>query len=230
MESMVFWFVVFFAGITIYRMLSRRAATPKARVAALLRQYRGFSRTGLPEAECLFRLMAARSVWKNLPHDYLRELVARLGSKEDVIRFISLAEDYGYVRQHFVRIAQKGDLKESMAEVACLLARLGYQLQQDGRLKEAEFVQRLALPLGPDRYFTNLPLAATYYETGRFNDARPLFERGLSHLEKFLRQGDASEAFSPAACLGTDADVAKLRAAYLGKYDECLKAGGAKAK
>jgi len=199
-------------------------------VAALLRHYQTFAKTGLPEGECLFRIMAMRSGWKSLPHDYLRELVVRLGSKEDVIRFISLAEDYGYVKQRFPGIAQKGDLDRGMAEVACLLARLGYQLQQEGRLKEAEFVQKLALPLGPDRYFTNLPLAATYYETGRYGEARPLFERGLAHLEKFLRQGNASEPFSPAACLGPDADAGKLRASYLGKYDECLKAGGAKEK
>lgn len=228
MESIAFWFIVLFAGITIHRLLTRRMATPKVRVAALLRRYRTFAAAGLSEAECLFRLMVTRSGWKNLPHGFLREIVARLISKEDVIRFISLAEDGGHVKERFPAIARKADLNEAMTDVACLLARFGYQLQQQGRLKEAEFVQRLALPLGPECYFTNLPLAATFYETGRYSDARPLFERGLAQLEKLAADGGAgAQRFSPAICLAPDAELATLRGAYRGKYDACLKAVGA---
>jgi len=227
MESFVFLFIGLFAAITIYRMLSRRAATPKARVTAMLRRYGAFARTGLSEAECLFRLMATRSGWKNLPHSFLRELVARLSSKEDVMRFISLAEDCGHVKDRFPAIARKTDLKEAMAEVACLLAGFGYQLQKDGRLKEAEFVQRLALPLCLDCYFTNLPLAATYYDTGRYSEARPLFERGLKQLEKLADgSGGDPRTFSPTACLGPDADATQLKAGYRGKYEACLRAAG----
>lgn len=227
MENVVFWFIVLFAAITIYRLLSRRMATPQARVTAMLRRYQSFARTGLSEAECLFRLAASRSGWRELPHAFLREVVARLGSKEDVIRFISLAEDCGHVKERFPGIARKPDLNEAMAEVACLLARFGYELQQQERLKEAEFVQRLALPLGPDFYFTNLPLAATYYETGRYGEARPLFERGLAQLEK-IGAGGAAWALSPARCLAPEAELGKLRGVYRGKYEACLKAVGSK--
>ncbi|HEY7554386.1 MAG TPA: tetratricopeptide repeat protein [Candidatus Binatia bacterium] len=227
MESLAFWFIVLFAGITIYRLLSRRATTPKARVAAMLRRYGAFARTGLPEAECLFRLMATRSGWSDLPHGFLREIIARLCTKEDVMRFISLTEDCGHVKQRFPGIAKNTDLNQAMAEVACLLAQFGYQLQQEGRLKEAEFVQKLALPLSQDSYFTNLPLADTYYDTGRYADARPLFERGLAQLEKFADGTDgAAQPFAPAACLGADADAVKLRASYRGKYEACLRATG----
>jgi tetratricopeptide (TPR) repeat protein len=225
MESIVFWFIVFFGAITIYRMLSRRMATPKARVTAMLRRYRSFAATGLSESESLFRLAATRSGWRNLPQRFLRELVARLGSKEDVIRFISVAEDCGHVKERFPAIAKKADLNDAMAEAACLFARFGYELQQEGRLKEAEFVQKLALSLGPECYFTNLPLAATYYETGRYTEARPLFERGLAQLEK-LAAADGAGALSPAVCLAPDADIGKLRGTYRGKYDACLKAVG----
>jgi hypothetical protein len=229
MESVVYWFVVLFAGITIYRMLSRRRATPKARVAAMLRRYRVLTRMGLPEAECLFQVMASRSGWKVLPQRFLREIIRCLGTKEDVMRFISLAEDCRYVKDRFPTIAQKANLNEAMAEIACLLARFGYQLHLEGRLREAEFVQKLALPLGPDRYFTNLPLAATYYDTGRFADARPLFERGLTQLERLVDVNDGNEQpFEPAGCLGPDADAVKLRASYLGKYEACLRATGSK--
>jgi hypothetical protein len=223
MEAVVFWFIVLFAGITIYRLLSRRMATPKARVSAMLRRYHAFNQTGLSEAESLFRVAVTRSGWKELPHRFLREFVARLGTKEDVIRFIVLAEDCGHVKERFPSIARKIDLHEAMMEVACLLARFGYQLQQEGRLREAEFVQKLALPLGPDAYFTNLPLAATYYETGRYEDARPLFERGLAQLEQ-LTAGDGAGTLSPSRCLAPDAELGKLRGVYRGKYDACLKA------
>jgi hypothetical protein len=223
MDSVVFWFIVLFAGITIYRLLSRRMATPKAKVTTMLRRYQYFARTGLSEAESLFRVAATRSGWKDLPHRFLREFVARLKSKEDVIRFMSLAEDCGHVKERFPAIARKIDLNETMAEVACLLARFGYQLQHEGRLKEAEFVQKLALPLGPECYFTNLPLAATYYETGRYKEARPLFERGLAQLEE-LAAGGPTPAHSPARCLAPDAEIGKLRGLYRGKYDDCLRA------
>lgn len=227
MEAFLIWFVVLFAGITTYRVLSRRAATPAARVAAMLRRYGAFARSGLAEADCLFRLLATRSGWKELPHGFLRELVARLASKEDVIRFIALAEDCGHVKQRFPVVARNADLNQAMAEVACLLASFGYRLQQEGRLKEAEFVQKLALPLGPDRYFTNLPLAATYCDTGRYADARPLFERGLPQLEKLVDGSDGNaQPFAPTACLGADADVVKLFAAYRGKYEACLRGAG----
>jgi len=231
MESIAFWFVVLFAGITIYRKLSQRAVTPKARVAAMLRRYGAFARMGLSEAEILFRLMATRSGWKDLPYDFLRELVARLATKEDVMRFISLAEDCGHVKQRFPGIARNADLNQAMAEVACLLTRFGYDLQKEGRLKEAEFVQKIALPLGPDRYFTNLPLAAIYYDTGRYADARPLFERGLRELEKLVDgSGGNAHRFPPSACLEADTDAVKLRASYLGKYEACLRAGGSNRK
>jgi hypothetical protein len=223
METVVFWFILLFAGLTIYRLLSRRMATPKARVSVMLRRYHSFRRTGLSEEESLFRLAVTRSGWQDLPQRFLRELVARLGTKEAVIRFITLAEDCGHVKERFPSLARKIDLDEALKEVACLLARFGYQLQQQGRLKEAEFVQNLALALGPDCYFTNLPLAETYHDTGRYGEACPLFERGLAHLEK-LASGDFAGPLSPARCLAPDAEFGKLRGVYLGKYDTCLKA------
>jgi hypothetical protein len=193
----------------------------------MLRQYRSFATTGLAEAESLFRLVATRKGRRELPHRFLRELVSRLGNKEDVIRFISLAEDCGHVNERFPSIAREGDLNHAMAEVACLLARFGYQLQQEGRLKEAEFVQKLALPLGPDCYFTSLPLAATYYETGRYREARLLFERGLAQLDK-INERHAAGAFSPGRCLAPEAELGNLRGAYRGKYEACLKAVASK--
>jgi hypothetical protein len=161
----------------------------------------------------------------------LRELAVRLLTKEDLIRFIVLAEDRGYLKKQLPAIAQMHDIQESLAQAACLLARFGCELQAEERFKEAEFVQRLALALDADHYFTNLPLAATYYETGRYEDARPLFERGLAQLEKLTANTGAEvQPFSPALCLGPDIAIGELRGLYGGKYEACLKACGAKGK
>ena len=73
MDSLTFWILVFFAAFTVYRLISRRVTTPKARVTAMLRQYHAFARTGLSEQESLLRLLAARRGWKNLPHRFLGE-------------------------------------------------------------------------------------------------------------------------------------------------------------
>lgn len=226
MENLFFWVLLLFAAITLYRLLSRRLVTPKARVAAMLRQYRALERMGLSEQECLLRLLLSRRSWKRLPQRFLAEIVSRLRSKEDVMRFVSVSEDYRYHLEHFPDIAKEIDLEAAMAEIACLFARFGVRLQAEGSLKEAEFVQKLALRLQANQYFTNLPLAATYHEAGRYSDALPLFERGLAQLKNF--ETNEQSVSSPAACLGHDAEIRKLGNHYREMYRACLKAAGGK--
>ena len=194
MENWIFWLVVGLATIAVYRLLSRRVMTPKARVTGMLRRYRALERTGLSEQECLLQLLAIRRDWKRLPHRFLAELVSRLRSQEDVMRFVSVSEDYGYHRDHYPEIATRIDLEMAMAEVACLFARFGFQLQTEGRYREAEFVQKLALRLQPNQYFTTLPLAATYHETGRHDDALPLFRAGPRSIPGLRKQYQRNRA------------------------------------
>ena len=105
----------------------------------------------------------------------------------------------------------------------------GLQLQTEGRLREAEFVQKLAIRLQPNQYFTNLPLAATYHETGRHDDALPLFEQGLARFQEFENNiKEAETALSPTKCLGPDVEVRKLRNRYKKMYEACLKAAEGK--
>jgi len=228
MENLMFWLVVVLATIAIYRLLSRRVVTPKARVTAMLRRYRALERTGLSEHECLLQLLATRRNWKGLPHRFLGELVSRLRSKKDVMRFVSISEDYGYHRDHYPEIATRIDLEVAMAEIACLFARFGFRLQTEGRYREAEFVQKLALRLQPNQYFTNLPLAATYHETGRHDDALPLFEQGLARFQDFENNTNLTPALSPAKCLGLDVEIRNLRNRYRKMYEACMKATGGK--
>jgi tetratricopeptide (TPR) repeat protein len=222
----MFWIVVFFGAITIYRLLSRRRAiTPKTRVTAMLRRYHALERTGLSESECLLQLLATRRDWKKLPHCFLAELVSRLRSKEDVMRFISVSEDYSYQRQYYPDFAGKVDLEAAMAEVACVLAHFGFRLQSEQRYREAEFVQKLALRLQPNQYFTNLPLAATYHETGRNDEALPLFEQGLARFQDLEKNAKAADPdLSPVRCLGPNVEISKLRKRYRKMYEACLKA------
>jgi len=225
MEYFAFWFVTVFAAIAVYRLLSRRLATPRARVSAMLRRYRALERTGLSEPECLLQLLATRSDWKSLSHRFLAELVSRLRSKEDIMRFISVSEDEGYQRKHYPDLAQQTNLDNAMSAIACLFARFGFRLQGENRYKEAEFVQKLALRLQPSQYFTTLPLAVTYHETGRHLDALPLFEEGLEKFEEFAKLDRSGEpAFSPAKCLGPDVEIGQIRNRYRKLYEACRKA------
>jgi hypothetical protein len=229
MENVIFWIFVVLATFTVYRLLSRRVATPKARVTAMLRRYRVLERTGLSEQECLLQLLATRRDWRGLPHRFLAEIVSRFRSKEDLMRFVSVSEDHGYHRDHYPEIATRIDLEGAMAEVACLLARFGFQLQTEGRFREAEFVQKLALRLQPNQYFTNLPLAATYHETGRHEDALPLFKQGLDRFQDFENNPNpAAPALSPAKCLGPDVEIRSLRSRYRKMYEACVKAAEGK--
>ena len=225
MDYWLFGVAFFFAGIALYRKLARWRNTPKARVSTLLRHYRALERTGLSEQDCLFQLLATSKDWKRLPHPFLAEIVSRFTIKEDAMRFVSVSEDFGYLRDHYPGLAAKTDLEVAMGEIACLFARFGFQLQEQGRYQEAVFVQKLALRLQPDQYFTNLPLAVSYHETGQYADALPLFERGLAQVNDLERKADPTVLeFSPANCLGTDAEIRKLRNRCKKMYAACLKA------
>lgn len=225
MDNFAFWIVTVFVAIAVYRLLARRLVTPKARVSAMLRRYFALERTGLTEPECLLQLLATRNEWKNFPHRFLAELVSRLRSKDDVIRFISVSEDEGYQRKHYPDLAKQTNLDNAMSEIACLFARFGFRLQKDSRYKEAEFVQKLALRLQPQEYFTKLPLAETYHASGRHLDALPLFAQGLANFEEFEknhRSGDGK--FSPAKCLGVELEIGEFRSRYRNLYEACRKA------
>lgn len=225
MDHLTFWIVFFFAAITFYRLWSRHVASPKGRVTAMLRRYLALERTGATEQECLLRLLETRRGWKNLPPRFLLELVCRLRSKEDLFRFVSVSEEYLYLREQYPILAGKTDLEAAMVEVACLFAEFGRRLQEQERFREAEFVQKLALRLQPHQYFTNLPLAATYHELGRDADALPLFEQGLAHFKKCTEDTrHADSLLPPAKCLGADAEIGKLQKTYTKMYAQCRKA------
>jgi hypothetical protein len=225
MENTMFWLIFLVATIIVYRLLTRRAVTPKARVTAMLRRYRALERIGLSERDCLLQLLATRKDWEKLSNRFLGAIVSRLGSKEDVMRFISLSEDYRYHRDRYPELAARIDLDEAIAEIACLFSRFGFRLQAEARYKEAEFVQKLALRLQPDEYFTSLPLAATYHETGRYADALPLFKQGFDRIKVLEANVDSpNPLLSPAKCLAPDEEPEKLWQGYRNMYEACLKA------
>ena len=223
MESILAAFIGLIAALVLYRYLRQRNATPQQRVAAMLRQYDGFARDGLSEREALLRILLSRSGWQKLPLDFLGELVGRLASKEAVLQFVSLAEDCGYTKEQLPAIVNHSPAGDRMERLACVLSRFGYQLQSDQRFKEAEFVQKLALALGPDCYFTSLPLAITYHKTGRCAEARPLFQRGVAQLHAAGENASASGRFTLTDCFGDGADATRLRALWLEMYDQCVK-------
>jgi hypothetical protein len=227
MENPMFWLISLIAGITIYRLLPPRQLTPKARVAGMLRRYRALEKTGLSERDSLLQLLLTRKDWEKLPHRFLAAIVCRLSCKEDVMRFISLSEDYAYHRDPYPTLAKRIDLDTAMAEIACLFSRFGFRLHAQARYKEAEFVQKLTLRLQPDAYFATLPLAATYHETGRYPDALPLFKQGFSQLQVFQANvGSDKRQLSPANCLAPDEEPEKLWQKYREMYEACLKSTG----
>jgi len=218
MESGFFIIGLLITFIAIFRLVWRRLRGPQWTVRGLLRQYYVFAKLGIPETECLFRVLSRRSGWKNLPAKFLAELVGRLRSKEDVFRFVSLAEGYRFDRKQLPTIAAKPDMEAAMREVALWLADFGSRLQKQNCFKEAEFVQKLALGLQPDQYFTTLPMATTYYKLARHDEAALLFKQGLAQLEN----SDDGAAFLD--CLETGANLEELRTTYQEMYATCLKA------
>lgn len=203
--------------IVIFRVIWPRLRGPEAIVRSLLRQYHGYARSGLPEAECLFRVLSNRQGWKKLPGKFMAEIVTRLQSKEAVFRFVSLAEGYRFHRKQLPAIAAKRDLDAAMREVCLWLVEFGKKLHDENSLKQAEFVQRLALAFEPERVFTELPLAMTCCKMARHEEAAAIFKDALSRLDHCAAVDlELLEA-------GTSRD--QLRARCREAYESCLKAG-----
>jgi tetratricopeptide (TPR) repeat protein len=207
MDSALFFLAIVVVLYALYRLLSRRMTTPEARVRGMLRRHHALQRlglSGLSDGDCLYRQLTSRSGWRKLPPEFIAELVARLQSKENVFRFVSLAEDH---RLHAGQLSDmaRSDREAAMREVALWLASFGKKLQVEERYKEAEFVQKLALQLEPEASFALLPLAATYYKTSRYADAAALFRRGLEQAEE-----SAAET------------ILESHAAYQEMYEACV--------
>lgn len=219
MERGLFLVGLLIALIAVYRMVWRQVRSPQTTVRGLLRRYHAFEKMGLPAPECLFRVLSHRIGWKHLPPKFLAEIVARLESKENVFRFVSLAEGYQFNRKQMRTIAAGKNMEVAMREVALWLVDFGSRLQRENSLKEAEFVQKLAVGLQPDQYFTKLPLAMTYYKMERHDQAAPLFEEGLAALQR----SDDGAVFLDRVEPG--ASRKEVRATYQKMYAACLKAG-----
>jgi predicted Zn-dependent protease len=133
---------------------------------------------------------------------------------------MSLAEGYRFNRKQLPAIAAGEDMEAAMREVSLWLADFGNRLQKRNSFKEAEFVQKLALGLQPDQYFTKLPLATTYYKMERYDEAAPLFKEGLAQLE------NCADGAAFLDRLETGANLKELSANYEEMYETCLKARG----
>ena len=192
--------IVFLIGLIIIRRFMRqRSAGPEATVQTLLRRYDSFRKSGLSERQAQLRLLSERRGWNTLPEPFLKEIIGRLGSKEDLMRFVTLAEGYEFIGSGLPTAAEKEDVEAGIFDIACVLARFGNQLQEEGQLKQAEFVQRLTLRLQPNQYFTNLALAVTYFKLERYDEAlNELLEEGVANrIARYREAGLTLPIISP---------------------------------
>lgn len=228
MESGLYFIGLMIVLIVLYRQVTKRVATPQVSVRLMLRRFHAFQKMGLSEQESLFRILRSRSGWRNLPEHFLAEIIARLRSKEDVLRFVSLAEGYRFNRERLPAIAGNENIEAAMRKVALWLVSFGQRLRHENRLKQAEFVQKLALSLEPERYFTHLALAATYHRMARYSDAAALFERAFAQLDNSaegLVPADERNVFT-ADGLVPNHTITDLKARYQPMYEACLNGAG----
>jgi len=102
---MELWIGILILLAVIFVWFLRKFGSPQATAQTLLREYEAFERSGLPEDEGLFQMLAARGGWRALPGPFLLELTKRLVSKENLIAFVILAERYRLLESDLVRIA-----------------------------------------------------------------------------------------------------------------------------
>ena len=98
MEAILAALIGLIAAVALYRFLRQRNATAQQRVGTMLRQVDGLAKDGVAEREALLRLLLARPGWRELPADFLGELIGRLENKVAVLRFVVLSEDCGYTK------------------------------------------------------------------------------------------------------------------------------------
>ncbi len=227
MEIYSLLIVLLIGLIVVRRYMRQRSAGPEATVRALLRRYDSFRKAGLSERQAQMRLLSERRGWKDLPEPFLKEIVARLGTKEELMRFVTLVEGYDFIGEEMPNAAANDDIEAGIFGIACVLGRFGNQLQQDGQLKQAEFVQKLALRLQPNQYFTNLPLAITYFKMERYDEAVPKFKRGLAQLQRFQKEINPPERVSSVEnCHAPHADTKEFELSCKEMYAASLKATG----
>lgn len=179
METYVLVIGAILVVVGLFIWFLRRFRSPESTARTCLREYARFEKMGVAESERIFLVLSTRPGWRDLPKEFVREISSRLGTKEDVIRFIIISERHLLDRTHFLRFATDSSPEHAAFSVAMLLTSLGNKLQGQGELGEAEWAQSLALRIQPDNSAVMLPLAVTYYLTGRYTEAIPLFERGL---------------------------------------------------
>ena len=218
MSSELFLVGLLIALFAVYRLAWRRLRSPQATVRGLMRSYHACARTGLPEFESLLQVLSKRSGWRKLPSVFLTELITRFRTKENVFRFVSLAENYRLDGTQLPVIAANRDMETAMREVALWLVDFGNRLHKEKSFKQAEFVQKLAVDLQPGQYFTNLPLAATFLKMERYDEAAALFKDGLAQLENCAEGAACLDRLEAAASLD------ELRARYREMYASCSQA------
>ena len=167
---------------------------------------------GLPERECLFRLLSTRTGWKKLPQGFLQELSGRLGDWERIADFIHLSERAGLERDQYSRIAQNDpDMQDpniAMPAVALALTR-DYRLSRNSSTsqRETETALRLALLIAPDDGCVALRLAVYHYLMEHYTEAIPLFERGLELVAHEIANFQRLEAVLSSHEIGLSAEV-----------------------
>lgn len=216
----------------------RKFASADATRNAIRSKYKRLREEGLPESECLFRLLSTRRGWKRLPQAFLQELSRRLRNWERIADFIALSERELLDRGQFRRIAQNDpDMQDpdvAMRAVALALTRY-YPPSSSPRKNpcETETALRLGTLIAPDDGIAALKLAVHHYSLERYREALPLFERGLKLVDddmtKFKRLEAAlssHEIALPPEVFGTDDEIEDSITISKALYEDCKQKVG----
>ena len=216
MENLTFWLVVVLATIAVYRLLSRRVMTPKARVTGMLRRYRALERTGLSEQECLLQLLAIRRDWKRLPHRFLAELISRLRSQEDVhafrLRFGGSRLPSGSLSRD-----RHQDRPGDGHGGSCLLIRpfSASNCKRKDVIERRSSCKNWRYACNPINILPRSPWRLRIMKPGGMMMRCRFAEQGLDRFQDFENNANAvAPALSPAKCLAPDVEIRNLRNRY----------------
>lgn len=182
METLLLVVVVLFLVVVGLRWFARRFGGTKATAQTLLATYYAFESKGVPEDERLFQMLDTRMTWRSFPKAFLRELSRRLGSKEELVKFVILSERHGLPGSDLKAIASSispgsEGVRFAVDQVAMTLTSLANHLGQNKIFEEAELALQLAVRVNPQWFPALSSLGLVYYAAGRYADAIHVIER-----------------------------------------------------
>ncbi|MGH7807078.1 MAG: tetratricopeptide repeat protein [Thermodesulfobacteriota bacterium] len=164
--------------------LLKGLSSPRWKARVLLTAYQACKESGASETECLFQMFDTRPPWNTLPKIFLRELATRLGTPENILKFVLLSEGTGILQTNILGKSFSVEHNPEFAiggVVAAVVSRAN-ALGNQREFRGARDVLELALLLNPGFSTAWASMAKAAFEMKDYQTALYWADRVLNYV------------------------------------------------